>query len=698
MSAEDSPTITDSQFEVSLGNVGPGSVVFGRYKLEKELGRGGMGVVWLAHDERVDVPVALKFLPDIVARDNESVDELKRELRRGLNLTHPGIVRVYSFEQDASGAAIAMEYVDGPTLSGLKLKQPSQCFDTEDLLPLIEQLCAALDYAHFEAKIVHRDLKPRNLMLTTKGRLKIADFGVATSISDTVSRASLRKDGSGTPPYMSPQQAFGENPSPGDDIYSLGATLYELLTSRPPFYQGNILAQVQQRVPPSIADRREVLKINGKKPVPPEWEKAIASCLAKLAEDRPQRAGELLEMLRGLRAAPQGHTGAHPINPALTAATLRQTPTRPPVIGDDEETQYAGALAAREESTVRARKQEATAVPPAKKSSAGALVLLILLIAAGVGIWWWQKQEHQRSLVALNEVQSQVPAAPTPDAELVRRKAAEEKAAKEAAEKEAAEREAAAKKMRTADEEAAAAGKIPKAGAPWENTLQMKFVAVDGVAPLVSTFETRVQDYQAFAVETKRPTTPTEFVQGLDHPIVNISWIDAVTFCEWLTKKERAEGKLGQTQRYRLLTDAEWSRAVGVRMEIGDTPKQRDRKVKEIFPWGTAPVPPNAAENLAGEGETSLASNELLGYRDGYTHSAPVGHFQPLSNGLFDMGGNVAEMVEDWFDEPDGERTVRGAAYVYISEFDRCSTFRWHIPQEEISDYIGFRVALDLGK
>ena len=82
----------------------------------------------------------------------------------------------------------------------------------------IEQLCAALDYAHFEAKIVHRDLKPRNLMLTSKGRLKIADFGVATSISDTVSRASLRKDGSGTPPYMSPQQAFGENPSPSDDI------------------------------------------------------------------------------------------------------------------------------------------------------------------------------------------------------------------------------------------------------------------------------------------------------------------------------------------------------------------------------------------------------------------------------------------------------------------------------------------------
>src|SRR5204863_1044244 len=103
-----------------LGQVGPGAVVFGRYKLESELGRGGMGVVWLAHDERVDMDVALKFLPDVVARDAECVDELKRELRRGLNLTHPGIVRVFSFEQDEQGAAISMEYVDGTTLAALK--------------------------------------------------------------------------------------------------------------------------------------------------------------------------------------------------------------------------------------------------------------------------------------------------------------------------------------------------------------------------------------------------------------------------------------------------------------------------------------------------------------------------------------------------------------------------------------------------
>jgi serine/threonine protein kinase/formylglycine-generating enzyme required for sulfatase activity len=694
MSPEDSPTISDSQFEVSLGAVGPGSVVFGRYKLERELGRGGMGVVWLAQDERVDVAVALKFLPDVVARDAESVDELKRELRRGLNLTHPGIVRVYSFEQDASGAAIAMEYVDGPTLSSLKTKQDAQCFDVEELAPLLEQLCAALDYAHFEAKIVHRDLKPRNLMLTSKGRLKIADFGVATSISDTVSRATMRRDGSGTPPYMSPQQAFGENPSPGDDIYSVGATLYELLTGRPPFYQGNILAQVQQRVPPSMSERREVLKVTKKKPIPSEWEETIAACLAKLVEDRPARAGDLIAMLRGQMKAPHRHTESGPINPALTR-TPQKPANKPTGNDDDEETDPAEGVV-REDTTARG---PAAPPPPLPKkgSSAGSLVLLMLLIAAGVGIVWWQKQEQKKVEQSIREVQSQIPVAPTPDPEAARAKAQQEEAAQAAkvAADEKAEKE---KKMREADEAAAAAGKIPKAGAAWTNSLQMKFVPVAGMSGLFSIYETRYEDYRVFASEKKRPWTPTEFIQGEDHPAVNVSWIDAVSFCEWLTKKERAEGTLSATQRYRLLNDAEWSWTVGVRKEEGETPAEKDRKVTELFPWGMEPVPTNPVENLAGEGETNLPEKELLGYHDGFSHTAPVGRFLASPAGLFDLGGNVSEWVEDWFDATNTDRTIRGAAYLYIAPYDRCVTFRWHLAPDDLTDWLGFRVMIDFGK
>jgi serine/threonine protein kinase len=510
---EDAKTIADNQpttGDVTLANGAAGSKVFGRYRLEKELGRGGMGVVWLAHDERVDVHIALKFLPDVVARDAECVDELKRELRRGLNLTHPGIVRVYSFEQDEQGAAISMEYVDGTTLGALKLKQQSGCFEWDELLPWIEQLCAALDYAHEEARIVHRDLKPRNLMLTTKNRLKIADFGVATSISDTVSRATIRKDGSGTPPYMSPQQAFGENPSPSDDIYSLGATLYELLTSRPPFYQGNILAQVQQRMAPSMTERRDVLRVTDKKPIPEHWEKTIAACLSKHVEDRPQRASEVLDELRGLRRPPESVPVERPINPAVTLSTAGADP-----IGGGKQRLRIMRLC-----TTVGRKWRPNATPPRynppppppadvatsrgvdlpqKKSGSPGLAVAALgsiILLGGAGWWWWQQQRHSQQGPVATEVPAGATPIPvsTPDPQLEAKRLTEEQAQK------------AQMEQSQADSAAAAAGKIPKAGrAVDERHVHEVCSGTRSLLQLVAEHETRLIDYRTFAAETKRP-------------------------------------------------------------------------------------------------------------------------------------------------------------------------------------------------
>ncbi len=286
----------DLDFGATIKGFSPGQRVFNRYKLARILGRGGMGVVWLARDEELEREVALKFLPEIVALDPEAVGDLKRETRRNLDLTHIHIVRIYDFVTDVRTAAISMEYVDGATLSALKIEQPERVLPVAELKPWLEQLCGALHYAHTKAKVVHRDLKPANLMVNRQGDLKITDFGIARGISDSVSRVSKQAGSSGTPIYMSPQQMMGDDPAVADDIYALGATLFELLAGKPPFHTGNIIAQVQSKAAPLVNERRAAA---GLPPVPSAWEQAIAACLAKEPAERPVSAAELWRRLDG---------------------------------------------------------------------------------------------------------------------------------------------------------------------------------------------------------------------------------------------------------------------------------------------------------------------------------------------------------------------------------------------------------------
>src|SRR5262245_17743558 len=225
--------------------------------MEFLVGRGGMGVVWRARDETLDRPVALKFLVESLVHDPSAIDDLKRETRRALELTHHNIVRVYDFVEDhaESLAGIAMEFFPGQTLAARRIAVTARCFETETVSPWVAQLCDAVAYAHEKVGVIHRDLKPQNLMIDERGELKITDFGIARVASDSLSRISVGKV-SGTPSYMSPQQARGESATPADDIYAIGATIYELLTSRPPFWQGDVPTQVGTIVPPRIAERR----------------------------------------------------------------------------------------------------------------------------------------------------------------------------------------------------------------------------------------------------------------------------------------------------------------------------------------------------------------------------------------------------------------------------------------------------------
>jgi len=274
-----------------------GQRLFGRYTLLKILGRGGMGIVWLARDEELEREVALKFLPDLMIQDRGVFDQLKRETKRCLELTHPHIVRIYDFVHDERSGGISMEYVDGETLSSLRCNKPQQVFEPFELSAWTSQICDGLDYAHNRARIIHRDLKPANLMVNRRGEVKVSDFGIARSLSDSVSMLTREQGRSGTLVYMSPQQLAGERGSHLDDIYSLGASLYELLTSKPPFYSGNIDRQIQERVAPSMTERRKELDIEPAL-VPPVWEETIAACLAKDSTRRPQSAAEFVQRLQ----------------------------------------------------------------------------------------------------------------------------------------------------------------------------------------------------------------------------------------------------------------------------------------------------------------------------------------------------------------------------------------------------------------
>ena len=202
------------------------------------------------------------------------------------------------------------------------------------------------------------------------------------------------------------------------------------------------------------------------------------------------------------------------------------------------------------------------------------------------------------------------------------------------------------------------------------NSLGMKFVPVAGTKVLFSVWETRVQDYEVFAKETKREWPKPDYQQGPTHPAVNVGWPDAVAFCEWLSKKE------GGT--YRLPTDAEWSVAVGLGVERGNTPEDKDGKVAG-YPWGKAWPPPRGTGNYGW---------------DNFARTAPVGSFAANAFGLYDLSGNVWEWCEDWYSKKKDYRVLRGGSWGYYEKGFLRSSCRYTDHPTHRDAYYGFRCVL----
>ena len=287
--------------------------VDGRYEILRPLGGGGTAEVYLARDEHLGRTVALKLLREEHAGNEAFVERFRREARSAATLNHPNVVQVYDGRRSEDGRYfIAMEYVPGGTLKDRILREGP--LDPGEAIRLASQVAEALQAAH-EAGVVHRDVKSQNILLTTSGDAKVADFGIARAAdATTISRPGAVL---GTAKYMSPEQATGSVATPKSDLYSLGIVLYEMLTGGLPF-EGGTPADVRAR---HVAERPPHPR-DANPGVPEALDALVVRLLAKDPEGRLRNAAQLVEELGRLRDRPR------PVEDAPAQPATR--PTRAP--------------------------------------------------------------------------------------------------------------------------------------------------------------------------------------------------------------------------------------------------------------------------------------------------------------------------------------------------------------------------------
>ena len=252
-----------------------------RYKPLDLVGRGVRGPVYRARDTVLDMEVAMKFLPDSVARNPESVRLFKHEASMALGLSHENIVRLHNLEVEHGRIFLVMEFVQGRNFR--QIVQELGRLSLKTVLSIAASCASALEYAHRKG-VLHRDLKPENLMLNQENVLKIVDFGTAMPIAIETAGTSAEYV-EGTPGYMSPEEARGEPLDRRTDIFSLGAALAEMLTGSPVFPVGEPIARIAQMDP---APMRET---------PPEVEQVFRRAMARNRAERWSRAGDFYEAL-----------------------------------------------------------------------------------------------------------------------------------------------------------------------------------------------------------------------------------------------------------------------------------------------------------------------------------------------------------------------------------------------------------------
>lgn len=266
------------------------AIIADRYQIKQQLGAGAMGIVYQAEDLKLNRDVALKQLAPNLSSDPQLLARFRQEALALARLSHPNIVQVYDFIEWNGLSLIVMELVQGDELESM-LGQGNP-LKLAEAVRLVTQMADALGYAH-DRGVVHRDFKPANVLISHKGQVKITDFGIAKLAASSVH--TQLNTVMGTPAYMSPEQASGEQTDHRTDIYALGVVLYQLLAGKRPF-EGDtksIIAQHLTKMPPGLAGVRG--------DVPPELDVIVQKMLAKKATDRFQSMAEVVQQLRPIQ-------------------------------------------------------------------------------------------------------------------------------------------------------------------------------------------------------------------------------------------------------------------------------------------------------------------------------------------------------------------------------------------------------------
>jgi serine/threonine-protein kinase len=638
---------------------------FAGYEIISQLGRGGMGAVFKARQPKLDRLAALKIMAPELASDPDFVARFKREAAAAANLSHPNIVQVYTAGESDGTHYIAMEFVDGETLK--QHIENRGRLDPREAIAITVFVAEALQYGWNKAKLVHRDIKPDNIFLSKSGEVKVGDLGLAKTVGGATTNLTQTGMMMGSPHYISPEQARGA----GDidfhtDIYSLGCTLYHMLTGRPPYDGPDPLSVITKHVndpPPAI------FKSWPGCPVPLAL--VLGKMLAKRPQERPASYEDLIEQLRAVHDKLKPLATAAPVSPSDPTQMLTPTPAPSPVQPTPKPV-VAKVATARPATAAKA------------KPGIGHWPWVIGGVAAAVAmiagtVWWIANPRIETKVLDLNNGVTMAVSVIPPGKFLL---------------------------GSTKDERQWVASSSKSQGWPENEGKEPRKVEIKQPFWIGQT-EVTVAQWRQFATarsyltEAEKKTTPvvqdsqktmgptgafdwrnpkSGFALTDNQAATWLSWNDAVAFCKWLDGREHDAGRLPAGWVVRLPTEAEWEYAcrAGTRTR---------------FWWGEA--------EKDGEGRLNKAGGD-----DGFDFIAPVDSFGERGRnrfGLADMLGNAREWCLDEFDDDGahgemwvgnpGQHVQKGGCAFRGLTADRCA-FREKCRRNYRAACTGFRIAV----